>query len=82
MSAHPNPQYGRAAKRGLTIRAYLGTCVACRAGCYEGDDVTRGRGRLLGLLHAACAKGAQSHAEPRSGAADPSGHDDRQETAQ
>jgi hypothetical protein len=82
MSAHPNPQYGRARKTGHTVRAYLGTCLLCGFGCFQGDDVTRGRGRLLGLLHTSCAKGAESHAEPRSGAVDPSGHDDRQETAQ
>lgn len=59
MTAHPNPQYGRNPKRGLTIRSYLGTCLVCRHGCFEGDDVTRGRGRWLGLLHTTCHEKTQ-----------------------
>lgn len=40
---------------GHSIRAYLGTCLVCRAGCFQGDEVVRGRGQWLGLLHQHCA---------------------------
>lgn len=49
----PNP--ARKPRHGLTIRAYIGTCLACRQGCYQGDETVRGRGQWLGLLHAWCA---------------------------
>lgn len=52
------PNAGRKALRGLSIRAYLGTCVECKYGCYQGDDIVRGRGRHLGLLHEGCWKAA------------------------
>jgi hypothetical protein len=64
-AAFSDPGEPRRRRNGLTIRAYLGTCVICRCGCYEGDEVTRGCGQLLGILHEACAKAAESHGEPR-----------------
>jgi len=38
----------------LTIRAYRGQCLICDTGLYEGDEVVRGRGQLLGPIHAGC----------------------------
>lgn len=46
----------RPRRDGLSIRAYLGTCVWCKTGAYEGDEVVRGRGQWLGLLHAGCVR--------------------------
>lgn len=48
------PNAGRKALRGLSIRAYLGTCLLCRCGVYQGDQTMRGRGKLLGILHVDC----------------------------
>jgi hypothetical protein len=48
-------EQARKKRNGLTIRAYLGCCLLCRHGVFDGDDITRGRGKLLGLMHTGCA---------------------------
>lgn len=40
----------------LTIRAWRGTCVLCKHDLFDGDDISRGRGQLLGAVHTDCLK--------------------------
>lgn len=37
---------------------YRSTCTVCRLGIFTGDDTVWGCGRLMGLMHAACARQA------------------------
>lgn len=47
---NPAPSHGK-----LTDRSYLGSCVHCRHGIYQGQPSHRGRGQWLGILCGDCA---------------------------
>lgn len=69
-------------RNGLTIRGYLGCCLICRHGCFAGDPITRGRGKLLGLMHTACAKPAETAAAGRTAPPEGSAKGERHSGAQ